>query len=85
MVKYTFNHWEVDGVNVGSANPLTVGPITADTRIVAVYAVVTHRVTFDSTPSGIIYTQPSGQGAGSSLTVDDGISLTVQVPPTVEA
>jgi len=38
MVLYTFNHWEVNGVNVGSANPATMGPITTDVRIVAVYS-----------------------------------------------
>jgi len=33
---YTFDHWEVDGVNRGSANPITV-KIRKPTRIVAVF------------------------------------------------
>lgn len=37
MVKYYFNHWEVNNTNVGSSNPATIGPITSDTTIKAVF------------------------------------------------
>jgi len=39
MVKYYFNHWEVNNANVGSSNPATIGPITSDTTIKAVFTV----------------------------------------------
>ena len=82
-MNYLFSHWEVNGANVGSDNPITLGPITTDITVVAVYAQITHKVTFDSNPTGIVFTQPAGQGSGSSLTIYDGASLTIQVPNQV--
>jgi len=36
-VRYSFNHWEINGVEDGSANPSSIGPIRADSSIRAVY------------------------------------------------
>lgn len=38
MATYYFNHWEVNGVNVGSANPASIGPILSDVVITAIYS-----------------------------------------------
>ena len=84
MARYVFDHWEVDGANIGSANPTTIGPITADTTIKAVYQIVTHTVSLESSPQGIPYTNPPGT-APFTVTVQDGQNISVQVPQQVEA
>ena len=83
MVKYIFDHWEVNGINVGSANPLTIGPITADLTVKAVYQITTHTILLDSSPSGVAYVNPVGT-APFTITVQDGQSISVQVPHEIE-
>lgn len=85
MATYIFDHWEVNGSPVGSNNPMTV-TITAETTITAVYVpvAVTHQVTLTSNPTSVPYTQPPGT-APFIVTVDDGASISVQVPNEVEA
>lgn len=34
---YYFNHWERNGTVIGTENPVTISPVTADTTIIAVY------------------------------------------------
>ena len=83
MVKYDFDHWEVNGTNLGSMNPLTVGPITSDLSVKAVYRIVTHTVSLDSTPSGVPYITPVGTSPFTVI-VQDGQNISVQVPQEVE-
>lgn len=85
MAHYTFDHWEQDGVNIGSANPITLSPITGPTTVVAIYVPVpTHAVTLDSSPTGVAYIQPAGI-APFSVSVEEGQTITLQVPQEVEA
>lgn len=86
MARYVFDHWEVNGVNIGSANPTTIGPITADITINAVYqiVIVQHTVSLESSPQGVPYTNPPGT-APFTATVQDGQNVSVQVPQQVEA
>ena len=50
---YTFSHWEVNGVNIGSANPVTVGPITNATTVKAIYTeVVVHSLILSAGEGG---------------------------------
>lgn len=50
---YVFDHWELDGVNIGNVNPTTV-TIDADHTLLAVFAAIpappTHALTVNSTP-----------------------------------
>jgi len=84
MAKYTFDHWEVNGVNVGSANPTTIGPVTTDLTVKAVYQITTHTILLDSSPSGVTYVNPVGTPP-FTVTVEDGQSISVQVPHEIEA
>lgn len=84
MGRHVFSHWEVDGVNVGSDNPASIGPVTSDITIVAVYSPLIHTATIDSSPSGVQFVQPP-QRAPFTVDVEDGENVTVQVPPDVEA
>lgn len=88
MARYTFQYW-ADATNLtaplSTSNPWTGFTITADITIVAVYAIGTHLVTFNSsgTPAPVTYTQPAGQGGGSQMIVNDGATVTLQVPNEV--
>jgi hypothetical protein len=57
---YKFDHWELDGVNIGSVNP-TIVTMNADHTLLAVFAEIplppTHTLTVDSTPiQGVPFT-----------------------------
>lgn len=85
MATYRFDHWEKDGVTIGSTNPLTTSPITADTVFNAVYVLVAptkRTVTITSTPTGIPMTSPTGT-TPFQVIVDDGASIQLQAPTQV--
>lgn len=84
MVKYVFDHWLV-GTTTITENPATIGPITADMTIVAVYVEVPPRnVTLNSSPIKVAYVTPAGT-APFTVQVEDGGNITVQVPDEVSA
>lgn len=85
MATYRFDHWERDGVSIGTTNPMTSPIITADTMFTAVFVLVSpvkRTVTIASTPTGIPITSPAGTTPFQVL-VDDGTSITLQAPMQV--
>lgn len=80
MVRYRFAKWE-DG-STSPSRSVVVG--TVDLTIMATYAVITHRVTFQSQPVGVQATingQPVNTGQG--IDIPEGTTITVVVPGEV--
>lgn len=78
-MKYRFTQWE----NGETTNTRTVN-LTQDMTIVASYAVVTRRLTFQSQPIGVqavVNGQPIN--AGGSVDLPDGTQVTILVPSEV--
>jgi len=80
MARYQFLQWEN-----GSTSPTRTLTVTADMTIRATYAVVTRRVTYESTPISVpatINTTPIPSGA--VIEVEDGATITIKVPSEIE-
>jgi hypothetical protein len=81
---YYFDHWMLDGANVGSTNPYTV-TMDKDHTIQAVFAQSTHQVTVTSQPVQGVPVTVDGTGVGNTpitVTVDEGdhtISIPLQI------
>jgi len=64
---YVFDHWKLDGVDVGSANPIDVA-MDADHTLHAVFAEIAYTLTITATTGGTTDPAPGAHGYGSEST-----------------
>ena len=64
---YVFDHWKLDGVDVGSANPIDVA-MDADHTLHAVFAEIAYTLTITATTGGTTDPAPGTHGYGSEST-----------------
>lgn len=85
-VKYVFTNWSGD--LSGATNPADV-QLLADATIVANYSLVTHKLTYNSTPVAVQITVKVGANSpvplnpGQSIDVPEGEAIVVTAPSEV--